>query len=134
MLQYVPFLRIGQGAGFGKTRDACAEARHRSFNYVWVDTCCTDKTGSAELSEVIDSIFRWNENSELWTVNFDDVPRALEILESPRIRIKSLAYLRMVLARTDGPKVTDILYFRLVRNIDTLRVRLDCQRYRTKVP
>jgi hypothetical protein len=29
------------------------------FEYAWVDTCCIDKTSSSELSEAIDSMYRW---------------------------------------------------------------------------
>jgi hypothetical protein len=28
---------------------------------VWIDTCCIDKRSSAELSEAIDSMYRWYE-------------------------------------------------------------------------
>ncbi|OGM47056.1 hypothetical protein ABOM_003653 [Aspergillus bombycis] len=34
-----------------------AEARHKQ--YAWVDTCCIDKSSSADLSEAINSMFRW---------------------------------------------------------------------------
>jgi len=74
MLQDVPSLRTGQGAGFSKTRAACEESRRRGFNYVWVDTCCIDKTSSAELSEAINSMFKWYENSDICFAYLDDVP------------------------------------------------------------
>ncbi|KAJ4005463.1 hypothetical protein NW766_011011, partial [Fusarium irregulare] len=74
MLQDVPSLRRGQGAGFAKTRAACEEARRRGFNYVWVDTCCIDKTSSAELSEAINSMFKWYENFVVCFAYLDDMP------------------------------------------------------------
>ncbi|KAM0420135.1 hypothetical protein ACHAPD_003704 [Fusarium lateritium] len=73
MLQDVASLRTGQGAGFTKTRAACAEASRRGFDYVWVDTCCIDKSSSAELSEAINSMFKWYENSEICFAYLDDV-------------------------------------------------------------
>ena len=33
------------------------------FEHVWVDTCCIDKTNSAELSEAINSMFKWYQNA-----------------------------------------------------------------------
>lgn len=34
-------------------------AREAGLLYVWVDTCCIDKTSSAELTEAINSMFQW---------------------------------------------------------------------------
>ena len=34
-----------------------------TVQYGWVDTCCIDKTSSAELSEAINSMFRWYRNA-----------------------------------------------------------------------
>lgn len=45
--------------GFVKVRDCCLLAESRGFDWVWVDTCCIDKKSSAELSEAINSMFRW---------------------------------------------------------------------------
>lgn len=33
------------------------------LEFVWVDTCCNGKSSSAELSEAIDSMFRWYQRS-----------------------------------------------------------------------
>jgi hypothetical protein len=30
-----------------------------SLEWVWVDTCCIEKSSSAELSEAINSIYAW---------------------------------------------------------------------------
>ena len=38
-------------SGFIKIRRCCARARKHGFDWVWIDTCCIDKTSSAELSE-----------------------------------------------------------------------------------
>jgi hypothetical protein len=50
-------------AGFLKIELICGEARRRHLNYAWVDTCCIDKTSSAELSEAINSMYRWYKNA-----------------------------------------------------------------------
>lgn len=43
--------------GFAKLRDSCALALKEGYDYIWIDTCCIDKTSSAELSEAINSNF-----------------------------------------------------------------------------
>ncbi|KAK9776228.1 putative Heterokaryon incompatibility protein-domain-containing protein [Seiridium cardinale] len=45
-------------AGLVKIEKACVQALNRSLGYIWVDTCCIDKTSSAELSEAINSIWQ----------------------------------------------------------------------------
>jgi hypothetical protein len=44
---------------YEKVRFACEQAISDGFGYVWIDTCCIDKTSSAELSEAINSMFAW---------------------------------------------------------------------------
>ncbi|PVH78041.1 HET-domain-containing protein [Cadophora sp. DSE1049] len=43
------------------------------FAYIWVDTCCIDKTSSAELSEAINSMFRWYNQSRICYAYLVDV-------------------------------------------------------------
>jgi hypothetical protein len=45
--------------GFEKVKMICALALQKNINYVWIDTCCIDKSSSAELSESINSMFKW---------------------------------------------------------------------------
>ncbi|XPS68854.1 hypothetical protein M3J09_001134 [Ascochyta lentis] len=45
--------------GFEKINAPCLQALADHLPYLWVDTCCIDKTSSAELSEAINSMFRW---------------------------------------------------------------------------
>ncbi|CAJ2505058.1 Uu.00g124520.m01.CDS01 [Anthostomella pinea] len=49
----------GRRKGFGKIQRTCDLARERGLKYAWVDTCCIDKSSSSELSESINSMFRW---------------------------------------------------------------------------
>jgi hypothetical protein len=66
--------------GSGKTKDGyrkirfCGEqaARH-GLQYFWVDTCCIDKSNSTELSEAINSMFRWYRDSAKCYVYLADV-------------------------------------------------------------
>ncbi|KAI1758629.1 HET-domain-containing protein [Hypoxylon sp. FL1150] len=44
---------------FRKIKDTCRVALEQNIRYAWVDTCCIDKSSSAELSEAINSMFAW---------------------------------------------------------------------------
>lgn len=46
-------------AGYSKIRFCGKQAASDGLQYFWVDTCCIDKASSAELSEAINSMFRW---------------------------------------------------------------------------
>jgi hypothetical protein len=45
--------------GFKKIEKTCEIAKREGLEWAWVDTCSIDKTSSAELSEAINSMFRW---------------------------------------------------------------------------
>ena len=45
--------------GFSKIAKCCALARSDGWEYVWIDNCCIDQKSSAELSEAINSMYRW---------------------------------------------------------------------------
>ncbi|KAK4215126.1 vegetative incompatibility protein HET-E-1 [Rhypophila decipiens] len=45
--------------GWAKIQRFCATSRELGFEFGWVDTCCIDKSSSAELSEAINSMFQW---------------------------------------------------------------------------
>jgi hypothetical protein len=45
--------------GYWKIETACQETCRAGIGYLWVDTCCIDKRSSSELSEAINSMFKW---------------------------------------------------------------------------
>jgi Heterokaryon incompatibility protein (HET) len=45
--------------GFAKISMTCQLAAAAGIRYAWVDTCCIDKSSSAELTEAINSMFLW---------------------------------------------------------------------------
>jgi len=49
--------------GFAKVRGSCAKAQEDDYEWMWIDTCCIDKSSSAELSEAINSMFTWYMNA-----------------------------------------------------------------------
>ena len=54
-----------QMKGFKKIDMTCQLAAQEGLQYAWVDTCCIDKRSSAELTEAINSMFRWYERAEV---------------------------------------------------------------------
>ncbi|KAL7622639.1 hypothetical protein AAE478_008152 [Parahypoxylon ruwenzoriense] len=52
-------------ARFRKIATTCQIALEHGLGYVWVDTCCIDKSSSAELSEAINSMFSWYKGATL---------------------------------------------------------------------
>ncbi|KAK4213504.1 heterokaryon incompatibility protein-domain-containing protein [Rhypophila decipiens] len=59
--------------GFSKILNCCAKARSEGYQYVWIDTCCIDKSSSAELSEAINSMFKWYHEAEVCYALLGDV-------------------------------------------------------------
>ncbi|MCJ1367563.1 hypothetical protein MMC16_006697 [Acarospora aff. strigata] len=59
-------------AHFSKIKAFCSLAS-RGHDWVWIDTCCIDKRSSAELSEAINSMFRWYEDAAMCYVHLSDV-------------------------------------------------------------
>ncbi|TKA77916.1 hypothetical protein B0A49_05463 [Cryomyces minteri] len=56
-----------------KIQKCCVQAKHDGFDYVWVDTCCIDKTSSAELTEAINSMYRWYQSAAVCYAYLSDV-------------------------------------------------------------
>lgn len=68
-------------SGYTKIKQACALALENGYGYAWVDTCCIDKTSSAELSEAINSMMSWYQRSEICYTYLADVPPGTNIHE-----------------------------------------------------
>lgn len=51
----------------------CRQAARDGLKYAWVDTCCIDKSSSAELSEAINSMFRWYKRAAVCYVFLSDL-------------------------------------------------------------
>ena len=52
--------------GFKKMDMTCRLAREEyNLKYAWIDTCCIDKSNGAELSESINSMFRWYQQADV---------------------------------------------------------------------
>ncbi|KAK2606051.1 hypothetical protein QQS21_003569 [Conoideocrella luteorostrata] len=64
-------------SGWAKIANFCNTLRKSQptppVEYAWIDTCCVDKTSSAELSEAINSMFRWYKASAFCCAFLSDV-------------------------------------------------------------
>ncbi|KAI6040421.1 heterokaryon incompatibility protein-domain-containing protein, partial [Pisolithus marmoratus] len=60
-------------AGYQKIVKSCEQAKNDGLKWLWVDTCCIDKRSSSELSEALNSMFRWYENSKKCYAYLHDV-------------------------------------------------------------
>jgi len=59
--------------GYNKIRFCGEKAASHGLQYFWVDTCCIDKSSSAELYEAINSMFEWYRNAAKCYVYLSDV-------------------------------------------------------------
>lgn len=55
-----------------KVQGACQQACSNGYDYIWIDTCCIDKSSSAELSEAINSMYTWYEMAEVCYAFIED--------------------------------------------------------------
>ncbi|KAH8592574.1 hypothetical protein B0O99DRAFT_548496, partial [Bisporella sp. PMI_857] len=60
-------------AGYKKIRFCATQAASDGLPFFWVDTCCIDKSSSAELAEAINSMFRWYQDAARCYVYLSDV-------------------------------------------------------------
>jgi hypothetical protein len=72
------FQDVAQGVGkskpgYRKIRFCEEQATRDGLRYVWVDTCCIDKSNNTELSEAINSMFRWYREAVKCYVYLSDV-------------------------------------------------------------
>jgi hypothetical protein len=60
-------------SGWVKIQHICRQAYEDGTKYVWVDTCCINKSSSAELSESINSMYRWYRGAKICYAYLEDV-------------------------------------------------------------
>ncbi|KAL5385399.1 hypothetical protein DPSP01_004856 [Paraphaeosphaeria sporulosa] len=72
---------------FAKIEATCAIAASQGIGWAWVDTCCIDKSSSAELTEAINSMYRWYQRSKICYAYLADLPRSEPLEEAlPKCR------------------------------------------------
>ena len=60
-------------SGYAKIQFCRDQAEKDELKYFWVDTCCIDKSSSAELTTAINSMFRWYQDAAKCYVYLSDV-------------------------------------------------------------
>lgn len=63
-------------SGYSKINMCCREAIKHDLQFAWIDTCCIDKASSAELTEAINSIYRWYQDARVCFVYLSDVEKS----------------------------------------------------------
>jgi hypothetical protein len=69
-------LKIGprtDKAGYRKLKFCAEQAARDELRFIWVDTCCIDKSNNTELSEAVNSMFRWYQRAVRCYVYLPDV-------------------------------------------------------------
>jgi hypothetical protein len=59
--------------GYAKIKQCCDRAVKDGLGFAWVDTCCIYKSSSAELTEAINSMYGWYQNSAVCYAYLFDV-------------------------------------------------------------
>ncbi|THU79699.1 HET-domain-containing protein [Dendrothele bispora CBS 962.96] len=67
-------------AGWKKVIGACSHAKKYGFKWIWIDSCCIDKSSSADLSENLNSMYRFYADAAVCYVYLPDASSA----ENPR--------------------------------------------------
>lgn len=71
-----PLVNERSKKGWDKIEKCCLQAVKDGFEWVWIDSCCIDKNSSAELSEAINSMFRWYKEAFVCYAYLSDVSPA----------------------------------------------------------
>ena len=72
-------------SGYQKIKKFCELAARDGHDWAWVDSCAIDKRSSAELSEAINSMFKWYHDSKMCYAHLSDfnLERAWEARKLP---------------------------------------------------
>ncbi|KAI6145882.1 heterokaryon incompatibility protein-domain-containing protein, partial [Pisolithus tinctorius] len=66
---------VRQRDGYQKIIKSCEQALKDGYKWMWIDTCCIDKRSSSELSEAINSMYRWYQNAQVCYAYLNDVDK-----------------------------------------------------------
>ncbi|KAI6143093.1 heterokaryon incompatibility protein-domain-containing protein [Pisolithus tinctorius] len=65
--------KVRKRRGYQKIIKSCEQAKKDGYKWLWIDTCCIDKRSSSELSEAINSMYRWYQNARVCYAYLNDV-------------------------------------------------------------
>jgi hypothetical protein len=69
---------------FHKIRVACEKAKKSNLSYIWIDSCCIDKTNMAELEVALQNMFQWYRNATICFAYLSDI--SMDGPQSPRFQ------------------------------------------------
>lgn len=75
--------------GFMKALSACELSRRDGFQYTWIDTVCINKMNNVELTEAMNSMFKWYQASAVCYAHLEDLqqqPAAARMRQLPTCR------------------------------------------------
>jgi hypothetical protein len=79
--------------GFPKVASCCRQAVADGYEWAWIDMCCFDKTLSSELSEAVNSMYKWYQNSGVCSSM--SLRKSFELLSGlPRGCVRSGSFVR----------------------------------------
>lgn len=73
--------------GYAKIKRCCEQAKQDGYSWAWVDTCCIDKRSSAELSEAINSMYRYYWNASKCYAYLSDVSATGSVPMEPNVEL-----------------------------------------------
>jgi hypothetical protein len=103
--------------GYTKLHRAATLASTQGYEYIWIDTCCIDKSSSAELSEAINSMFTWYRNAAICNAYLSDYSAGPDDLES--CSQENLEHLRQAKWWTRGWTLQELIAPNQVSFFDT---------------
>ncbi|KAI3331609.1 HET-domain-containing protein [Xylariaceae sp. AK1471] len=71
-----PDIPVTRKKGFSKVEEARKLAARDGYEWIWIDTCCIDKSSSAELQEAINSMWQYYARSNICYAFMADIPNA----------------------------------------------------------
>lgn len=81
-LQDMTHPSVSAKPGYQKIKLCCDQALTEGLAWAWIDTCCIDKTSTAELSEAINSMFRWYRKAKVCYAYLFDVTTDEDVAKS----------------------------------------------------
>jgi hypothetical protein len=103
--------KIRHKRGFNKITKTAAIARAKELPYFWIDTCCIDKSSSAELQEAINSMYRWYQRSTSCIIRLEDCTKEWPAIdwEGYRLSDSVLSSLRCIKWFTRGWTLQELI-------------------------
>jgi hypothetical protein len=103
-------------AGRRKIEFCGEQAARDRLRYFWVDTCCIDKRDNTELTEAINSMFRWYRNAAKCYTYLSDVSVSASSKDMPermgsRFPEEQMVHSRLDSARAPRSGIGYVLFF-----------------------